>query len=189
MKVVYSYDPEHFAFNGKREAQPDPRSSLAAKEDRYLLPRDCTTATPPAAGVGQVAVFDLETESWSLTEDHRGKTVYGVGDLQASIVEKPGPLPDDVTLDPPPSDAARWENGAWVDDTPPAPVQISKSLVIARLEAADLLDSAMAALMSDAKAFAKWTAPDRPMINVADPAAIALVTAIGGDPAVILAPE
>ena len=35
----------------------------------------------------------------------------------------------------------------------------------------------------------RWYAPDQPAINADDPDALALLTAIGADPATVLAPE
>lgn len=65
--------------------------------------------------------------------------------------------------------------------------QVLKSVIISRLIAAGKIADARAALESDAAAYARWWAPDRPAINFDDPEALALLRAIGADPDVIMA--
>ncbi|ORG97483.1 phage tail protein, partial [Salmonella enterica subsp. enterica serovar Newport] len=40
------------------------------------LPANCTDIAPPDIPASHIAVFDAETGTWSLHEDHRGETVY-----------------------------------------------------------------------------------------------------------------
>ncbi|EJU7708824.1 tail fiber assembly protein, partial [Salmonella enterica] len=40
------------------------------------LPANCTDIAPPEIPASHIAVFDVETQTWSLKEDHRGETVY-----------------------------------------------------------------------------------------------------------------
>lgn len=72
---------------------------------------------------------------------------------------------------------------------PPPPERrlVMKSLIISRLIDAKKISAAKAALDSDASAYARWWAPDRPSIYFDDPDAIALLKAIGADPDAILA--
>lgn len=42
------------------------------------LPAYSTDIAPPSAKAGFVAVFNFESEKWSLVEDHRGTTVYDI---------------------------------------------------------------------------------------------------------------
>lgn len=70
---------------------------------------------------------------------------------------------------------------------PPKPT-VAKSLVMARVTAANKMAAAQAALWAQPDQFAKWFAPDQPNVNCDDPATVAFVTALGLDPAVILAP-
>ena len=65
---------------------------------------------------------------------------------------------------------------------------VLKSVIISRLIAAGKIEAAKAALEQDASAYARWWAPDRPAIYHDDPDAIALLTAIGADPDVVLGP-
>lgn len=39
-------------------------------------PANCTDIAPPDIPSSHIAVFDAETQTWSLQEDHRGETVY-----------------------------------------------------------------------------------------------------------------
>lgn len=66
---------------------------------------------------------------------------------------------------------------------------IPKRIVIERLIAAGKIDAAYAALQSDPAAFAKWFAPGYEHVKVDDPAALALLAAIGADADAIMAPE
>jgi len=76
------------------------------------------------------------------------------------------------------------------DDAPPPPRQtVRKSVVQTRLIDIGKMDAAYAALTSNSASFARWFAPDRPVVFCDDPDAILLVKAIGADPTVILAPE
>jgi hypothetical protein len=76
----------------------------------------------------------------------------------------------------------------------PAPPQepvratVLKSTVQSRIIDAGKMGEAYAALTANAVYFARWFAPDRPVVYCDDPDAVLLVTAIGLDPAVILAP-
>jgi hypothetical protein len=66
--------------------------------------------------------------------------------------------------------------------------QVPKSDIIARLIAAGKIAAARAALESDAALYARWWAPDRPAIHHDDVDALALLAAIGADPATVMAP-
>jgi hypothetical protein len=82
-----------------------------------------------------------------------------------------------------------WQDGEWVQGEPePVRQTVLKSTVQARIIEAGKMDQAYAALTSNAVYFARWFAPDRPVVYCDDPDAMGLVQAIGLDPAVILAP-
>lgn len=70
-----------------------------------------------------------------------------------------------------------------------APVRrmVRKSVITARLIDAGKMEAAYAALTSNADNFGRWIASDRPAIYHDDPDALALLQAIGADPAVIMA--
>jgi len=87
-----------------------------------------------------------------------------------------------------PADASQiWSNGAW-SELAPARQMIAKSTVQARIIAAGKMDAAYAALTGNSAYFARWFAPDHPAVYSDDPDAVALVQALGLDPATILAP-
>ncbi|EFN8692594.1 tail fiber assembly protein, partial [Escherichia coli] len=56
-------------------------------------------------------------ETWSLVEDHRGKTVYDVASGKALFISEPGPLPENVTWKSPEGDYQKWDGTSWVKDT------------------------------------------------------------------------
>jgi hypothetical protein len=66
--------------------------------------------------------------------------------------------------------------------------KIAKSVIISRLIEANKIGAARAVLDSNDAAYARWWAPDRPAIYYDDPEALALLTAIGADPEIIMAP-
>lgn len=77
----------------------------------------------------------------------------------------------------------------YEDAPPPPPPTVRKSTVQARLIEAGAMEAAYVALTSNPEYFARWFAPDRPVVNCDDPDAILVVTALGLDPETILAPE
>jgi hypothetical protein len=64
---------------------------------------------------------------------------------------------------------------------------IPKSVIVQRLIDAGKIEAADTALESDKAAKARWNAADHPAIWSDDPEALALLQAIGADPAVIMA--
>lgn len=98
------------------------------------------------------------------------------------------PPPGAIEVPSAPQDARQtWVDGAWTS-APAVTPTVLKSTVQARIIAAGKMDQAYAALITDKTKFARWFAPDRPVVNCDDPDAVALLTSIGLDPAVILAP-
>ncbi|EAM6083266.1 DUF4376 domain-containing protein [Salmonella enterica] len=80
------------------------------------LPANCTDIAPPDIPDSHIAVFDAETETWSLHEDHRGETVYDTTTGNPIYISKPGPLPENTTTQAPTSPIDKFENGKWVAD-------------------------------------------------------------------------
>lgn len=80
------------------------------------LPANCTLIAPPIIPVDNVAIFDTKNETWSLTEDHRSKTVYNINTGQATIITAPGPLPADVVTVAPSGPYDKWNGSEWVKD-------------------------------------------------------------------------
>ena len=81
------------------------------------LPAYSTDIEPPLAKDGFVAVFDYESEKWSLVEDHRGKTVYDIHTGEAVTINQLGKLPDDVVSVAPEGHFVKWDGKKWVHDT------------------------------------------------------------------------
>ena len=101
-------------------------------------------------------------------------------------------VPDGYIISGPPSYLINEADVVESYETAVAPVvrpTIKKSIVQARLIAAGKMPAAYTALTSNPIYFARWFAPDRPVLYLDDPDALILLKAIGADPAVILAPE
>ncbi|EBP0012779.1 tail fiber assembly protein [Salmonella enterica] len=80
------------------------------------LPANCTDIAPPDIPASHIAVFDAETEMWSLHEDHRGETVYDTTTGNQVYISSPGPLPENVTSVSPDGEYQKWNGKAWVND-------------------------------------------------------------------------
>ncbi|ENQ4675854.1 tail fiber assembly protein [Salmonella enterica] len=80
------------------------------------LPANCTDIAPPDIPASHIAVFDAETETWSLKEDHRGETVYDTTTGNQMYISDPGPLPENVTSVSPVGEYQKWDGKAWVKD-------------------------------------------------------------------------
>ncbi|ECF5133443.1 tail fiber assembly protein [Salmonella enterica] len=82
------------------------------------LPANCTDIAPPDIPASHIAVFDAETETWRLHEDHRGETVYDTTTGNQMYISDPGPLPENVTSVSPDGEYQKWDGKAkvWVKD-------------------------------------------------------------------------
>ncbi|ENL9263878.1 tail fiber assembly protein [Salmonella enterica] len=80
------------------------------------LPANCTDIVPPEIPASHIAVFDAETQTWSLKEDHRGETVYDTTTGNPVYISEPGPLPENVTSFSPDGEYQKWDGKAWVKD-------------------------------------------------------------------------
>ncbi|EAA0492810.1 tail fiber assembly protein [Salmonella enterica subsp. enterica] len=80
------------------------------------LPANCTDIAPPDIPASHIAIFDAETETWSLHEDHRGETVYDTTTGNPIYISEPGPLPENVTSVSPGGEYQKWDGKAWVKD-------------------------------------------------------------------------
>ncbi|EAX5649188.1 tail fiber assembly protein [Salmonella enterica] len=80
------------------------------------LPANCTDIAPPDIPSSHIAVFDAETQTWSLKEDHRGETVYDIATGNQVYISDPGPLPENVTSVSPDGKYQKWDGKAWVKD-------------------------------------------------------------------------
>ncbi|ECM7518433.1 tail fiber assembly protein [Salmonella enterica] len=80
------------------------------------LPANCTDIAPPDIPASHIAIFDAETQTWSLHEDHRGETVYDTTTGNQVYISEPGPLPENVTSVSPDGEYQKWDGKAWVKD-------------------------------------------------------------------------
>ncbi|EBW2588608.1 tail fiber assembly protein [Salmonella enterica] len=80
------------------------------------LPANCTDIAPPDIPSSHIAVFDAETQTWSLQEDHRGETVYDTTTGNQMYISEPGPLPENATSVSPDGEYQKWDGKAWVKD-------------------------------------------------------------------------
>ncbi|ECF5915964.1 tail fiber assembly protein [Salmonella enterica subsp. salamae] len=80
------------------------------------LPANCTEIAPPDIPASHIAVFDAETQTWSLHEDHRGETVYDTTTGNQVYISDPGPLPENVTSVSPDGEYQKWDGKTWVKD-------------------------------------------------------------------------
>ncbi|PRT95166.1 tail fiber assembly protein [Salmonella enterica] len=94
-------------FIGAGDAYIPPHTGLAA---------NCTDIAPPDIPSSHIAVFDAETQTWSLQEDHRGETVYDTTTGNQVYISAPGPLPENVTSVSPGGEYQKWDGKAWVKD-------------------------------------------------------------------------
>ncbi|EDH7685704.1 tail fiber assembly protein [Salmonella enterica subsp. enterica serovar Virchow] len=80
------------------------------------LPANCTDIAPPDIPASHIAIFDAETQTWSLHEDHRGEMVYDTTTGNQVYISAPGPLPENVTSVSLGGEYQKWDGKAWVKD-------------------------------------------------------------------------
>lgn len=167
--ILYCHD-EQGVYIGPVSPAISPARPFVGGRPNYLRPRRSTELPPPAAGPGQVPVFD--GRAWSLVEDHRGRTVYDTATRRAGAVVNLGPLPEGVTDQAPPSDCHVWRDGAWVEDRDLllAKVRAERDARLTRCDWTQLADVPLSAQLRQAWAAyrqalrdhpADWT-PDKP---------------------------
>ncbi|OTG65921.1 hypothetical protein [Acinetobacter silvestris] len=79
------------------------------------LPSQATNIQPPKITAGKTAVFNVETDKWTLVEDNRGKTVYSTTNQSESKIDYIGAIKDDFTELKPTSIFDTWNGTAWED--------------------------------------------------------------------------
>lgn len=114
---IYHYQPETGEYMRTVQARIDPRESRIQGHDVYLIPACATSVAPPQAEEGMAQVFDLESQSWSQVEDHRGKTLYNTSDGQSMTMSELGEVPDGYTLEAPSEDMLQpqYVDGEWIE--------------------------------------------------------------------------
>lgn len=91
------------------------------KSDCYIpahtgLPANCSLTPPPEIPGGNVAVYDVEQDSWRLVEDHRGSIVYSTKTGESQVITALGPLPFDTVSTGPTEQYMKWDGSEWVHD-------------------------------------------------------------------------
>lgn len=99
------------------------------------LPALCTDIQPPEPKAGMVAIFN--GKSWSLIEDHRGKTVYDKGTGEQLFITQPGALPPDTTAIASTGEHVKWDGSTWVKDEE---AELAAAVEFARTEKTRLLN-------------------------------------------------
>lgn len=84
------------------------------KDGGYLIPGGCIDAEPPETREGHAAKWN--GSGWEYLPDLRGRTAYRTDTGEAVLIETVGALSDGLTLEPRPSKAHEWQNGAWVEN-------------------------------------------------------------------------
>ncbi|WP_165009745.1 hypothetical protein [Neisseria yangbaofengii] len=85
------------------------------KDGGYIIPGGCIDAEPPETREGHAARWAGET--WEYLPDLRGRTAYRTDSGEAVLIETVDALSDGLTLEPRPSEAHEWQNGAWKENT------------------------------------------------------------------------
>ena len=114
-KTVYQLDYQN-CFVCATAADADPM-----QPGHWLIPAGCVESAPPETGKNQVAQWQQESQTWRIIPDYRGQTAYRTDTWQhdgiaADTVTEPGALPEDLTIEPPPSSLHTWDGKAWVLD-------------------------------------------------------------------------
>lgn len=80
------------------------------------LPANCTTITPPEIKAGYIALFNAAKQKWTLSEDHRGETVFSTDNGRAISIDEPGSYPVGTTTVAPEKAWQKWNGKNWIDD-------------------------------------------------------------------------
>lgn len=88
---VYFYDKETFKYAGSRDAVLDVLESQKEGKDVYALPANATFVEPPETNFLQVAVFNKQAQSWSVTASNVGNYVLNTktGKITKIFSERP----------------------------------------------------------------------------------------------------
>lgn len=115
------------------------------------LPAFSCLEEPPVQSEYQVAVRSEDNSSWSVTEDHRGITVYDIQTLASHVITEPGPIPDTVTTSAPSTPYDKWDGSAWITD---ADAQHAADVAVADMQKKELIAqvSAGISILQDAVA-------------------------------------
>lgn len=103
--TAYTFD-EDMIYNGSFQYSWIKGTGLASKS---------TNIKPPTIPKGKVAVFDIETDQWTIQSDFRGLDVYNTETQARMKVENVGPIQQGFTLLKPNSIYETWDGKSWID--------------------------------------------------------------------------
>lgn len=103
--TVYSYDKDTKEYLGSFEYFWAKDTGLAA---------GATLEQPPQPDSGQCVIFDADSQTWQLTEDHFGKVAYSIVDKSEIKIDYYGPVRGGFTLLKP-ERYDTWTGAAWED--------------------------------------------------------------------------
>jgi hypothetical protein len=109
----YGYHPEYFYFTDRHICIEDP-----LQEGEFLCPGDSTPISPPETGDNEIAVFDVNTNSWSVVENMGGEW-YNISNGILTINYNLAKKPENSTRKKPPIDFIPHlkydsENDNWI---------------------------------------------------------------------------
>ena len=103
--TAYTYD-ENMIYNCSFQYSWIKGTGLAAKS---------TNIKPPTIPKGKVAVFDIETDQWTIQSDFRGLDVYNIETQARMKVENVGSIEQGFTLLKPNSIYDTWDGKKWIN--------------------------------------------------------------------------
>jgi len=110
--TIYHFDAVTNEYIGSDIADLDPI------ENKPIIPAYTTLISIPSnIPTGSVAVFDINTDTWAIVEDHRGK-IYDTATGAESMLDKLGTLPVGKVDVAPPDMLSKWDSALrkWVAD-------------------------------------------------------------------------
>lgn len=107
---IYNYHRQTFEYTHTTQASESPREPGV-----YLIPAFSTTISPPTVGPSEIAIFNKDTESWTVDSDHRGKYIYNKNDpFHIEVVDEIGEVDTNFTLIVPNyPDYSSWNGTDW----------------------------------------------------------------------------
>lgn len=105
--LVYGFNYETREFIGEYVAHIAPNTGL---------PGNSTVIEPPQVGENQVAVYNIESESWDIIDDFRGHNIWHKITKKQILVDVIGEIPEKYTHIKPGSDFDVWDGEKWVKD-------------------------------------------------------------------------
>lgn len=103
--TAYSYDTD-MIFCGSFEYSWLKDTGLAANS---------TNIKPPKIAKSKIAVFNLDTEKWSIVNDFRNMTAYSIIDQSEIKIDYVGEVKEGFTLLKPNSIYETWDGKKWID--------------------------------------------------------------------------